>query len=168
MLNSYSALIILSTKIWFIKSAIMPTSSPANFTISDVNLVCPSIRKIFCYRPEILATLLEASVSNRARKNWSPAYGFDSTRPLNRAPYSRTNQTKNITWTWSGSICNFYVDSNAFLLIFITKCKKAELNKTLHKTFWGQNQGANTNVKIQFLFTSENCFNQWNMFKVWK
>ena len=66
-----------------------------------------------------------------AYKNESPGYGFIGTRHLSWSPFLRTKQTKNIPCSWS--VCNVYIANPVFLLMFIMKCKKNELNKTLCK-----------------------------------
>ena len=77
----------------------MPMSaSPTNFTISDIKLVGPRSRKIFCYRPEIFT--------------------------------NKSDIKHHLKWAHLQFLrCNFL-----FLIIFITKYKKDELNKTLRKT----------------------------------
>lgn len=96
-----------------------------------------------------------------AYKNESPGYGFIGTRRLSWSPFLRTKQTKNIPCSWS--VCNVYIANPVFLLMFIMKCKKNELNKTLCKNLLTVIGGQCACEK--FLFMSKNCFCQWNMFK---
>ena len=78
-------------------------------------------------------SLLEARKPDRACKNRPLGYGFGGTKHLTWARCPRKNQTKYIPR--SGSSCNVYIANTVFLLLFITKCKTNELNKTSCKIF---------------------------------